>query len=159
MARLVLIDAAGYRQQALSVPIALRLAATPVLAPLFAHMLPRSLVAASLRDVYGDPSLVTPALVDEYYDMASRAGNRQALAAKEARTHFEPLSDLDSVGHAADFNSVGRPRPAHYAGQRRPVRADIAGSTVVLFARLGHVPQEEDPAATLAAARAFLAEK
>lgn len=33
---------------------------------------------------------------------------------------------------------------------------DIAGSRLVLFDRLGHVPQEEDPAATMAAVRPFL---
>jgi pimeloyl-ACP methyl ester carboxylesterase len=33
---------------------------------------------------------------------------------------------------------------------------DIAGSRLVLFPELGHVPQEEDPAATVAAVSEFL---
>ena len=33
----------------------------------------------------------------------------------------------------------------------------IPGSRRVVFERLGHVPQEEDPAATLAPVKAFLA--
>jgi pimeloyl-ACP methyl ester carboxylesterase len=33
---------------------------------------------------------------------------------------------------------------------------DIAGSRLVVFPQLGHVPHEEDPAATLAAVEPFL---
>jgi pimeloyl-ACP methyl ester carboxylesterase len=33
---------------------------------------------------------------------------------------------------------------------------DIAGSSIVVFDDLGHVPQEEDPVRTVAAARPFL---
>jgi pimeloyl-ACP methyl ester carboxylesterase len=34
--------------------------------------------------------------------------------------------------------------------------ADIAGSQLVVFEGLGHVPQEEDPAATVAVVQRFL---
>jgi pimeloyl-ACP methyl ester carboxylesterase len=34
----------------------------------------------------------------------------------------------------------------------------IPGSTLVVFERLGHVPHEEDPAATLVPVQAFLAQ-
>ncbi len=36
---------------------------------------------------------------------------------------------------------------------------DIKGSKLVMFGKLGHVPQEEDPAATVAAVQAFLSGK
>jgi pimeloyl-ACP methyl ester carboxylesterase len=35
-------------------------------------------------------------------------------------------------------------------------KRDIAGSSLVVFDDLGHVPQEEDPVRTVAAARPFL---
>jgi pimeloyl-ACP methyl ester carboxylesterase len=49
----------------------------------------------------------------------------------------------------------GRDRliPLEY-GQR--FQRDIAGSRLVVFDALGHVPQEEDAAATVAALQAFL---
>jgi pimeloyl-ACP methyl ester carboxylesterase len=34
---------------------------------------------------------------------------------------------------------------------------DIAGSELVIFPELGHVPQEEDPVATAGAVKTFLA--
>jgi hypothetical protein len=37
-------------------------------------VLPRSVVASNLRDVDGDPTRVTPDLVDRYFDLATRAG-------------------------------------------------------------------------------------
>ena len=36
---------------------------------------------------------------------------------------------------------------------------DVVGSKLVMFSKLGHVPHEEDAAATVAALQAFLAEK
>ncbi len=38
----------------------------------------------------------------------------------------------------------------------RRFAADIAGSKLVMFDALGHVPQEEDPVATLVPVREFL---
>ena len=154
--RLVLIDAAGYPQYSVAVPIGFRLAAMPILAPLFDHILPRGIIESSLRSVYGNPALVTPALVDQYYDMTLRAGNRQALAAKMSQSHFEPLSNM--------IHAIKQPTLILWGARDRLVtptdaarfHADIKGSKVIIFAPLGHVPQEEDPATTLAAAKPFL---
>src|SRR5512141_1797022 len=77
--RLVLVDSAGYRLESLSVPIGFRIAKIPVLNQLMKVTLPRGMVEPSLRNVYGDPSRVTPELVDRYFDLATRVGNREAL--------------------------------------------------------------------------------
>jgi hypothetical protein len=44
--------------------------------------LPKSIVANSVRNVYGDPSKVTPALIERYYETTLRAGNREAVVAR-----------------------------------------------------------------------------
>ena len=51
-----------------------------LLRDLMEHTLPRGVIDSSVRNVYGDPSKVTSELVDRYYDLTLRAGNRQALA-------------------------------------------------------------------------------
>ncbi len=40
------------------------------------------MISSSLRNVYGDPAKVTPELVDLYFALAVRAGNRKALVAR-----------------------------------------------------------------------------
>jgi pimeloyl-ACP methyl ester carboxylesterase len=155
--RLVLVDAAGYRLDSVSVPIGFRIARIPVLNQLMKVTLPRAMVESSLRNVYGDPSRVTPELVDRYFDLTTRAGNRAALVQRFRQS--QPGTD------SARIAGVKTPTLILWGGRDRLIplahaehfHHDIAGSQVVTFEHLGHVPQEEDPALTLAAAHAFLA--
>lgn len=156
--RLVLVDAAGYPRNATSIPIGFRLAQIPALAPLMDNLLPRAMIEASLRNVYGDPSQVSDELIDRYYELTLRAGNRQAL-----RQRFTQADGGSGYTRIAELNV---PTLIIWGGRDQlipPVNAerfqrDIEGSRVVLFDDLGHVPQEEDPARTVAVLQTFLNE-
>lgn len=139
-----------------SVPIGFQLARQRWAAPLLQRVLPRAVIDASLRNVYGDPSRVTPALVDRYFDLATREGNRAALMARFG-SPGRAASDApaSAITHPTLILWGGRDRLIPpYVGER--FHAAIAGSRFVLFDGLGHVPHEEDPAATLVPLRAFL---
>ena len=156
--RLVLVDAAGYPRNATSIPIGFRLAQIPALAPLMDNLLPRAMIEASLRNVYGDPSQVSDELIDRYFELTLRAGNRQAL-----RQRFTQADGGSGYTRIAELNV---PTLIIWGGRDQlipPVNAerfqrDIEGSRVVLFDDLGHVPQEEDPARTVAVLQTFLNE-
>jgi pimeloyl-ACP methyl ester carboxylesterase len=156
VAKLILIDSGGYPIQSVSVPVGFRIARMPVLNHLMDFVLPRGIIESSVRNVYGDPSKVTPALIDQYYEMTLRAGNRHALAQRMAQGDFTPFDD--------GIKTIKQPTLILWGGQDRLIppanaahfHADIANSQVIMFDHLGHVPQEEDPAATLAAALPFL---
>jgi pimeloyl-ACP methyl ester carboxylesterase len=154
--RLILVDAAGYAFERKSVPIGWRIARIPVLNRIADFVLPRSLVEASVRKVYGDPARVTPALVDRYYELTLREGNRRALGqrfqqmvpgADEARIAVLKLPALVLWG--------GRDQLIPPENAKRFL-ADIAGSQLVMFDDLGHVPHEEDPVRTVAPVMQFL---
>lgn len=153
--KLILVDSGGYGVRG-SLPAAFRIARTPVLNRLMERVLPRSLVEAGLRNVYGDPAKVTPRTVDIYFDMATREGNRHALA--------ERFRQLDFGAHADRIPSVKIPTLILWGARDRLVppsdaehfHRDIASSKLVIFPELGHVPQEENPAATIGAVKAFL---
>ncbi|NBD21622.1 alpha/beta fold hydrolase [Aquabacterium fontiphilum] len=157
VSKLVLVDAAGYPYDAQSVPIGFKIAQIPALRPLMQNTLPRSMIESSVRNVYGDPSKVTPELVDRYYELTLRAGNRAALG---ERFRQSPGGEF-----AAQIPQIKQPTLIIWGGQDRLIppnnadqfQRDIAGSRVALFDGLGHVPHEEDPAATVAAVQAFLA--
>ncbi len=154
--KLILVDAAGYPFRSASVPLGFRLARVPVLNRLMSVVLPRALVAASVRNVYGDPAKVTPALVDRYYEITLREGNRDALVRRFAQFPSGP--------EAARIAELRLPTLILWGGRDRLIppadaerfHRDIAGSTVALFPALGHVPHEEDPSGTAAAVSAFL---
>ena len=154
--KLILVDAGGYPQQSASVPIGFRIARLPVISKLAGFTLPRSVIESSLRNVYGDPGKVTPELVDLYYAITVREGNRQALVQRFAQSAPGAL--------AGRIPELKVPTLILWGGRDRLIppenaerfRRDIAGSRLVLFEDLGHVPHEEDPARTVAAVRLFL---
>jgi pimeloyl-ACP methyl ester carboxylesterase len=154
--KLILVDSGGYPSVATSMPVGFRLARMPVLNHFMQSMLPRSMIESSLHSVYGDPAKVTPALVDRYFDLTLRQGNRAALIRRFEQTNFG--SDAGQIA------TLKLPTLIIWGGRDRlipPQNAerfhhDIPGSQLVVFDDLGHVPQEEDPVRTAAAVSGFL---
>jgi pimeloyl-ACP methyl ester carboxylesterase len=156
VAQLVLVDASGYAFEPQDLPLGFRIARLPVLGALSEWFLMRGVVEDSLRSVYGDPSMVTPALVDRYFELALREGNRHAL-----RLRFQQLEAGRDAGRLATIRVPtlilwgGRDRLIPPANGER-FRSDIPGARLVVFPALGHVPQEEDPAASVSVVKEFL---
>ena len=156
VSRLVLIDSAGYPSQATSVPMGFKLAANPDLAWFTSRFLPRSTIESSVKNVYGHVDRVTPEVVDRYYEMALREGNRQALRDRFAQMKGGEL--------AQQIKRVGQPTLILWGGKDQLIPpsvaqqfvADIDGSQIVTFDDLGHVPQEEDPVRTVGPFKIFL---
>ncbi|MBC7657256.1 MAG: alpha/beta hydrolase [Frankiaceae bacterium] len=154
--KLILVDALAYPRDSTSVPIGFRIAQMPGLNFLMQYMLPRRIVEDSVRNVMGDPSKVTPALVDRYFAMTVRAGNRASLPAR--------FTFLPTERSAARIVRISKPTLILWGGRDRLIppnnadrlHRDIAGSQLLVFPALGHVPQEEDPVGTVAAALRFL---
>jgi pimeloyl-ACP methyl ester carboxylesterase len=154
--RLILVDAAGPDFQSDSMPIGFLVARVPVLNRIFDWVLPRPMVLASVRSVYGDPSRVTDALVERYYQLALREGNRRALVQR--------LQQSQRGQDAERIRELKLPTLILWGGRDKLVppsvgrqfKQDIAGSELLVFDDLGHVPHEEDPARTVAPVQAFL---
>ncbi|MDT8990349.1 alpha/beta hydrolase [Curvibacter sp. APW13] len=153
--RLILVDAAGYPLQPKSVPIGFQIARLPGVRSLMEYVLPRGVIESSVRNVYGQPEKVTPELVDRFFELTLREGNRKALA---QRMDQRLWGDQDKI------KTIRQPTLILWGAQDRLVplenaekfHADIAGSQLVVFDALGHVPHEEDPQATALAVRRFL---
>lgn len=155
--RLILVDAAGPDFKSDSVPLAFLAARVPVLNRVFDWVLPRPVVVASLRNVYGDPARVGDELVERHYQLALREGNRRALVQRlQQSRRGEDAQRIAELKLPTLILWGGRDRliPPPVAQQ---FHERIAGSRLVMFDDLGHVPQEEDPARTAAAVKDFLA--
>lgn len=155
--KLVLIDAAGYPFQPTSVPIGFMIARVPGVRVIMEWVLPRGVVDSSVRNVYGDPSKVTPELVDRYYELTLRAGNRKALAYR---------MDQKLSGDESAIKNLKVPTLILWGAKdglipmdiAQRFAADIQGSKLVVFDELGHVPHEEDAGKTVGVFKSFLAE-
>ena len=154
--RLLLIDATGTAVEPREWPIGLRLAALPVTGWLGEHLLPRGVVEASLRSLYADPRLITPALVDRYFELLLRDGNRAALrriladnprGAEQARLNDLQVPTLLMWG---EHDQLVPPAAGAEFAQRIP------GARLQVFQGLGHVPQEEAPRRSARALEEFM---
>jgi pimeloyl-ACP methyl ester carboxylesterase len=155
--RLILVDATGYAFKPELVPLGFRVTRVPVLNRIGEYLTPRVLVEQSVRDVYAQPARVTGALVDRYFELLTREGNRHALNRRMeiVATDLAP----ERIG------TLKLPTLILWGAKDRlvpPVNArqfhhDIAGSQLVIFPGLAHVPHEEDPRASIVPVRAFLA--
>ncbi len=99
---------------------------------------------------------MTPDLVDRYFDLATRAGNRAALVARFDQTKPGSLAERVpeiQVPTLILWGGKDRLIPLEF-GER--FARDIHGSRLVVFDALGHVPHEEDPARTVAAVLPFI---
>ncbi|OYU82137.1 MAG: alpha/beta hydrolase [Burkholderiales bacterium PBB5] len=156
VSQLLLVDASGYRRSAGEIPLGWQLARLPVLGRLTEQLLPRPLITQGLVTVMGDPSRITDAMIDRYFELTLREGNRAALL-QRAR-HWTAGEGVDHV------TGVSAPTLILWGGRDRVLPPDlaqrfaddIAGSQLQRFDTLGHIPQEEDPVATVAVVRRFL---
>lgn len=152
--KLILVDAGGLPWPE---PPLFKLAQTPVVGPwLVRHVTPRFAVRRNLETVYGTPSRLTDAVVDRYWDMTLRAGNRGAIVARITGPPDPPLADrLGQVKLPVliQWGKLDRwiPLSDAYEFQR-----GIAGAKLRIYPTAGHVPMEEVPEATARDVDAFL---
>lgn len=159
VAKLVLVDAAGFPLNSTSVPIGFRLARSAIGSRLMEYILPRFIVESSVKNVFGDPSRVTPELVDRYYDLTLRAGNRAAVAERFKQSNAPSAVDRLRDLHMPTLIMWGQKDHLIDPATAELFKQSIPGSSVVLYTALGHIPQEEDPVATLRGLLPFLAER
>ena len=153
---MILVDAGGYASTSASVPLGFRIAQLPGINQLMSRILPRSLIENSVKNVYGNPAKVTTELVDRYYDLAVREGNRRALGLR--------FSQMQRGDQSEKIALLKLPVLILWGGKDRLIppenadrfHRDIAASQLQIFDDLGHVPQEEDAARTVAAATKFI---
>ena len=154
--RLVLVDAIGPPFEPESIPMGWRIARVPVLNKLMEEILPRPVVAQGIVSVYGHPERVSAELVDRYFELTLREGNRRAL--------MERLRDWRPGEGAERIASIRTPTLIIWGRRDRLIPLSVGehfgrtipGSRLVIFDDLGHVPHEEDPARTVKPVLAFL---
>ncbi|MGO2277429.1 MULTISPECIES: alpha/beta fold hydrolase [unclassified Psychrobacter] len=155
ISRLILVDAVGYSATPKHVPIGFKIAKYPAMSPILNRILPRSVVEKSISSVYADDSKVNDALVDRYYELTLRQGNRQALSRRLNETDDSDQAQIKQLdiptlilwGAKDDLVPVEDAMLFH---------KDIRNSQLEVFDNLGHVPHEEDPLATVEVVKQFL---
>ncbi len=155
LAKMVLIDAAGYPKKGESGSLGFTIASTPVINNLMLYVTPKSLVRKSLETVYYDQSRVTDAQVERFHDVAIREGNREA-ALQIFKGSFK--------GDPKQIKSIKTPTLILWGDKDNLIGVnnvdnflrDIQGSKAEVYKNIGHVPMEEVPGKVAASILGFV---
>lgn len=153
---LILVNASGYPYESQSVPLGFKIASQPLLNRLLGDALPRSVIRGSLENVYSDTSKVTEALVQQYFELTTRAGNRDALVKRFEQTVAGPLSLKVPDISQPTLIIWGRDDKLIPLKMGRRFAQEIPNSRLVILDNLGHIPHEEGPKISLDVAIEFI---
>ncbi len=157
---LILIDAAGapLREGETAPPLNLgfRLMRNPALRPLMSQITPRSLVAKSLQETVADPSIVTEAMIDRYWELLRFPGNRRASAIRANADREPAVFDRISEIKAPTLLLWGAEDKLIFPSAATTFDERMQDADVVILDGVGHIPMEESPMATANAIRRFL---
>ncbi|QCK16544.1 alpha/beta fold hydrolase [Mangrovivirga cuniculi] len=157
--KLILIDASGYPFKSKSSPIAFKMAKVPVVKNAFTYITPRFVVESSVENVYADDSKVTEEVVDRYFELTLRKGNRQAFV--------DRFSTSNNLKAYKKLNTIKTETLILWGEQDDLIPVEIAyqfhealpNDTLVILPNAGHIPMEEIPEKSLDVVFDFLNDK
>jgi len=153
---LILIDAAGYPTKSKSVPIAFEIAQIPIIQNIFKFITPRFVAKASVKNVYKDKSKVTEELVDRYFELALRKGNREAFVDRfKVKSDSIAYQKIKFINHRT-LIMWGEDDELIPSEMAHRFHNDLPNDKLVILENVGHVPMEESPKESLNAVIEFL---
>lgn len=163
LAKMVLIDAAGYPKKGESGSLGFTIASTPVINNLLLYATPKFLVRKSLETVYYDPSRVTDEQVERFHDVAIREGNR-AAALLIFKGSFQGNSKRFMNSKISRIKDIKTPTLILWGDKDNLIsvdnvaqfQRDIQGSKAEIYNNVGHVPMEEVPGKVAASIASFV---
>lgn len=155
--KLILVGAAGYLDLK-DIPLPFRMARTPFVNKIAKFAIRKSVLEVFVRQVYGDPSRITPELIDRYYDLFSREGNPEAFFAlvngrfKDNTRHLKKLQQPTLIQWGERDAWIPLDNAYRFL-------ADIPHAELIIYEDIGHVPMEEVPQISVRDTRKFLKEE
>ncbi len=154
---LILVDAAGMPvPQGDKIPLGFRIARTPVLNRIMLHITPRRLYKEGLEDAIVRKQIITPAMVDQYWELGRMEGSREATLERfnehwdtYIKDHIGDIKAPTLILWGADDHLIPVQAAHEFA-------AAIPGSKLVIYPGTGHIPHEEVADQSAADVRAFL---
>ena len=112
------------------------------------------MIRKNLQEVYGDPEKVTDLLVDRYYEMLLRQGNRDAM--RERIIQIKQRPELIKKISVPTLIIWGEKDPWTPVLNAYRFKEEIKNSELIIYPGIGHVPMEEAPDKTVADVLKFL---
>ena len=159
LVEIVLLDAAGISAQRKDLKnIGFKLFINPLTKIIAHHVTPRPVLKQALLDTYGDKSKITEKLVDTYWHMLLRKGNRAGFTEVLGKTILHGKDNHPRI------RQVNVPTLIMWGDKDRIIRvkdasvfqALIPNSKLIIYKGVGHMPMEEIPEHSAADLKLFL---
>jgi len=137
-------------------PPILRAYSTPLINDLLTVFTPKWAVGANIADVYGDPSKVSDEMIERYFNLTLREGNRDATVYR--MTHPSTYASMPNLSDLkmptlimwGEKDTWILPKYAHRFKKLVP------HAKLITYSELGHTPMEEAPQKTAKDLKTFL---
>jgi pimeloyl-ACP methyl ester carboxylesterase len=159
---LILVDSGGIALPGMEPPVGVRIATTPVLNQITRVLPTRGIYESGLKMSFYDPKLVTPAMIDQYWELNRGPGVRDATRKRFSTPWSELVAEAQKIEAALPAMTTrtlilwGREDKLVPLAAAQVFRSKIPGAQLIVYDKVGHIPQEEIPAKSAADAAAFL---
>jgi len=155
VSKLILIDASGYPKKNEKGSLGFKIAQMPVINNLLLYITPQFLVRKSLEDVYFDKNLLEAATVTRYHELLLCEGNRKAALSLFKHPFVQNTALIKTI-EAPTLILWGKEDGLINVENAYQFNKDIKNSQLVIFEKVGHVPNEEAPQKVAAAIFDFI---
>jgi pimeloyl-ACP methyl ester carboxylesterase len=139
--KLVLLDASGYPSFKESAMI-FKVAKNKFFNKLLKYFTPKPLVKKSLKEVFYNPEFVTDTMVNRYYDLQCREGNRQAFIDRSLTPNLVDAKHIKSIKHES-LILWGKEDVWISVEFAQQFYKDLPNSSLIVYDKVGHLPMEE----------------
>lgn len=159
---LILVDSGGIFLPGMEPPVGVWIASTPVLNQITRVLPTRGLYETGLKASFVDQSVVTPEMIDRYWELNRGPGVRDATRKRFATPWSDLVAEAKKIEAALPAMTTrtlilwGREDKLVPVAAGEFFRDKIPGAQLIVYDKVGHIPQEEIPAKSAADAAAFL---
>ena len=122
---------------------------------MFLKVTPRHLVEKSVLDVYWDDTKVNDCLINRYFELTLRAGNRQAFVDRVKAVRTDNYGNIRKI-KTPTLIQWGRNDIWIPYSDAEKFNSDMEHSKLIAYSEAGHVPMEEIPERSAIDAKMFL---
>ncbi|MCX8123380.1 MAG: alpha/beta hydrolase [Spirochaetes bacterium] len=159
--KLILIDSVGYPQD---MPWLLKFSTNIFVRPFARIGMPRYFINKAVHEVYGDQTKVTDAVVDRYFELSQKEGNRRAwidvfMVMKEYSKKQDLSRGLTAIKCPIMVMWGTKDTWIPYTTEFPKWQKDLPNAVFKVYEGVGHIPMEEIPEQTAQDAFEFLTGK